>query len=427
MSLIEGIVLSMGFMFYPTGGVEAGIDGYIELRDTETGEVGNLLLQVQGKATERERLQGETEDTFEFTCSDADIAYWTQGTAPVLLIVVALKQGKAYWKSLKEWFSDPEHLKSRKVVFEKLQDEFTRDSKSGLISIGTKVRPGASGPSVRKNEQILSNLLEVQFSPRVFWAPTEHANDKAFGAALREIEKEAPGEWIVRSKSVLSFHRLDQWPWKKLCEWEAMEEFDTEEWSDSDDDDRQRDFVALLNRAIGEFVWPKLYRDRESGVFYFRKPRDRDNLNYAYRSLQNTTTRRVVGRYGKKKKDPTQAAYWRHSAFMHRFIRLAGTWFAEITPTYHFTYDGKNADGYAGERLKKIKEIENNAAVMGQFVMWRDFLATHGTEDLLTKRYPFLSFRAVDPMELDVGVPDALWKSQEIDPSFAIVRICSRR
>jgi hypothetical protein len=54
---------------------------------------------------------------------------------------------------------------------------------------------------------------------------------------------------------------------------------------------------------------------------------------------------------------------------------------------------------------------------MGQFVMWRDFLTTHGAEDLLTKTYPFLSFRAVDVLELDVGVPDDLWKSQESDPS----------
>jgi hypothetical protein len=67
--------------------------------------------------------------------------------------------------------------------------------------------------------------------------------------------------------------------------------------------------------------------------------------------------------------------------------------------------------------LKKIKEIENNAAVMGQFVMWRDFLTTHGAADLLTKRYPFLSFREIESMELDVGVPDDLWKSQETDPS----------
>ena len=60
-------------VFYPTGGVEAGIDGFIELRDEETGTVGNLLLQVQGKATERQRLQGETDDSFEFPCSEDDI------------------------------------------------------------------------------------------------------------------------------------------------------------------------------------------------------------------------------------------------------------------------------------------------------------------------------------------------------------------
>ncbi|GGI31291.1 MULTISPECIES: DUF4365 domain-containing protein [Bradyrhizobium] len=76
--------------------------------------VRNLLLRVQGKATERERLQVETEETFEFACADADIEYWTKGTAPVLLIVVALKTRKAYCKSLKEWFADPERRKSRR-------------------------------------------------------------------------------------------------------------------------------------------------------------------------------------------------------------------------------------------------------------------------------------------------------------------------
>ncbi|MCA1438008.1 DUF4365 domain-containing protein [Bradyrhizobium sp. BRP20] len=416
-SHIQDIVLSMGFMFYQTGGVETGIDGYIELRDAETGEVGNLVLQVQGKATERERLQGDTGETFEFTCTDAEIGYWTQGTAPVLLIFVSLRDKKAYWKSLKEWFSDPERVKSRKVVFRKVEDEFTRASKDTLISIASAVKPGASGPNVRRHEELLANLVGVTFAPRLYWAPTEHATDKAFGTELREIKKDAGSEWIVRSKSVLSFHPLDEWPWNKLCDFGAMEEFDVEEWSDSDDEDRQRDFVALLNRALGEFVRPALYNDRDSGVLYFRKPGDRDILNFAYRSLQNTTTRRVVGNYGRSKKDPTNPSYWRHSGFMHRFVRLAEKWFIEVTPTYHFTYNGQDPDAFAGERLKKIKEIENNAAVMGQFVMWRDFLITYRIGDLLTERYPFLSFAATEPLELDVGVPDDLWKSQEADPS----------
>jgi len=417
MAHIEGVVLSMGFVFYPTGGVEAGIDAFVELRDVETSEVGNLLLQVQGKATEKERLPGETEDVFDWPCSDADIAYWTQGTAPVLLVVVHLKSGKAYWKSINAWFTDPELVKTRKVVFDKKADEFTPEAKAALTAVALSVRPGASGPSVPIHEQLLTNLVGVNFALRLYWAPTEYATDKTFGAALRQMDREAGSEWIVRGKAVLSFHDLDQWPWNQLCESEAMEEFDVDEWSDSADEDRQRDFVALLNRAIGDFVRPELYRDRDSGFFYFRKPRDRDNLNFAYRSLQNTTTRRVVGRYGKKRKDPTQASYWRHSAFAHRFVRLGGKWFLEVTPTYHFTHNGRDTDSWAAERLKKIKELENNAAVMGQFVMWRDFLITHGTGDLLTKRYPFLSFIEIDPLELEVGVPDALWKSQEADPS----------
>ena len=59
-----------------------------------------------------------------------------------------------------------------------------------------------------------------------------------------------------------------------MCDAGAMEAFDVEEWSESDDEDRQRDFVAVLNRTIGEFVTPVLYHDHNSGVFYFRKPQD---------------------------------------------------------------------------------------------------------------------------------------------------------
>jgi Domain of unknown function (DUF4365) len=416
MAHIESVVLAMGYMFYPTGGVEAGIDGFLELRDAETGEVGNLLLQLQGKATDKDRLPGETDLSFDWPCSEADIQYWTQGTAPVLLVVVHLKSGKAYWKSLKAWFDDPERLAARKVVFDKTADLFSAGAKPAITAVALMARPGASSPSVRLHEDLLTNLVAIDVAPRLYWAPTEHGSDKSFGAALRELHPDAGSEWIVRSKSVLSFHDLDHWPWNKLCEAGGIEEFETVEWAESDDEDRQRDLVALLNRAIGEFVRPALFRDRDSGVFYFRKPRDRDDLNYAYRSLQNTTTRRVVGRYGKKKKDPTKASYWRHSAFLHRFIRLGGQWYLEVTPTYHFTHNGRDPDSWAGDRLKKIKELENNAAVMGQFVMWRDFLQTHGKGDLLKTPYPFLSFAPLEGLELDVGVPDNLWKSQEAEP-----------
>ena len=416
MAHIEGVVLSMGLMFYPTGGVEAGIDGFIELRDEATGAVGNLLLQVQGKSTERQRLQAETDDSFEFPCSEADIGYWMQGTAPVLFIVVLPQKGVAYWKSIKDWFSDPDRLKARKIVFDKRADLFDRSAKPALLALGLSTAPGATAPSARIEEQLLVNLVGVSFAKTLYWAPTSHANDKSFGAALRALDPKAGSEWIVRGKAVLSFRNLDTWPWNKLCESEAMEEFGSNEWSDSGDDDRQRDFVALLNRAIGEFVRPALWHDRDNGTHFFPKPKERDKVKYAYKSLKSFVPRDVVKRYGKRRDDPTQAAYWRHSAFLHRFVRLDGCWYAEITPTYHFTRDGYKPDSWGGDRLKKIKELENNAAVMGQFVMWRYFLTHHGATDLYTEGYPYLAFAPLEALSLGVGVPDALWKSQEANP-----------
>ncbi|MCP4308835.1 MAG: DUF4365 domain-containing protein [bacterium] len=414
---IRQVVLSMGWMFYETGGVEAGIDGFIELRDETTGAVGNLVLQVQGKATERERLQAETEQTFEFPCTKEDITYWMQGTAPVLLLLVRPEEGLAYWKSIKDWFSDTEHLKARKVVFDKAGDAFTRDAKPAIAAVALSASPGASSPSVRTSEELLANLVRIGFAPTLYWAPTDYPTDKAFGAALRDLDPKAASEWIVRSKSVLSFHNLDSWPWNQLCESAAMEEFGSDEWAYGDDEDRQRNFVALLNRAMSEFVRPDLWRDRDHGTFFFAKPKKRNRLRYAYQSLKSFVPRDVVKRYGKRRDNPTQPSYWRHSAFLHRFVRLGSEWYAEVTPTYHFTRDGYHADAWAGERLKKIKEFENNAAVMGQFVMWRSFLTTHGAADLYSDRYPFLSFSIIEPFVLDVGVPDELWKSQEVNPN----------
>ena len=113
-------------------------------------------------------------------------------------------------------------------------------------------------------------------------------------------------------------------------------------------------------------------------------------------------------------KDPAkETAYFRHSAFIARFQRFANDWYLEITPTYHFTSDGYREDRFAGEHLKKIKELENNGAVMGQFVMWRFYLMDRTSSDMFAGEYPFLKFGLAKDFSVEWGVPDKLWQSQE--------------
>ena len=58
-ALVYSRIVEMGYLWYPSGGVEAGIDGRMEVRN-EDGEVTNLIVSVQSKATDGD-FEGETD------------------------------------------------------------------------------------------------------------------------------------------------------------------------------------------------------------------------------------------------------------------------------------------------------------------------------------------------------------------------------
>src|SRR5687768_15340096 len=84
-ALIEDVVLQMGCVWYPTGGLEAGIDGFIEFTNPNTREALNAHVAVQSRAT-KEEFAAETPTSFEYLCSEKDLAYWLTGNQPVVFI-----------------------------------------------------------------------------------------------------------------------------------------------------------------------------------------------------------------------------------------------------------------------------------------------------------------------------------------------------
>jgi len=95
-NFVERILLNMGFVLHTTNSLEAGIDGFIELRDRTTGAASNFLIAVQIKATQQDFLK-ETPSTFEWVCTRRDLDYSLQGNAPVVLIVVRPRTDEEYW------------------------------------------------------------------------------------------------------------------------------------------------------------------------------------------------------------------------------------------------------------------------------------------------------------------------------------------
>jgi hypothetical protein len=217
-----------------------------------------------------------------------------------------------------------------------------------------------------------------------------------------------------------SFHDLSARPWTEVTDPGSLESHDTEEWAQTDDPVRQRQFVQLLRTCLKE----KLYRkgvkfSREAGYYYFRASQDRSNIEYAYSSREHKTSRAVFKGYPKKS-DHTQMSYYRHSAFEGRFVRYGGTWFLQITPTYHFTRDGERLSRYAPDLLSGIKRLENNQAVHGQVVMWAHILTARSLFDTGPE---FLDFAALQRFDLGVGLDDDAWLKREETDKLAAFQV----
>lgn len=89
-SLPERRILEMGFLWYPSGGVEAGIDGRLEIRN-EDSVVTNCIVSVQSKATDG-AFEGETDSELTFTCSERDPRYCSRETFRLSRCILGLEQ-----------------------------------------------------------------------------------------------------------------------------------------------------------------------------------------------------------------------------------------------------------------------------------------------------------------------------------------------
>jgi tetratricopeptide (TPR) repeat protein len=147
-ALIHTRVTEMGFLFHPRR-VDHGIDGHIDLVDPSSGEVLNLVLLVQSKASTLP-FTAETETSFRYTCHERDLNYWLRGNAPVILVLSHPEQDEAWWVDVRAEFADPRRRAARIVTVDKRRQVFDASAASELLrraaprnaELEVEVRPG---------------------------------------------------------------------------------------------------------------------------------------------------------------------------------------------------------------------------------------------------------------------------------------------
>ncbi len=414
-NLIATIVAELGYLWTPTSGhADAGIDGYIEIRKTDTGEATNFILQVQSKATAGE-WENETDGAFVFRCDERDLTYWLQGNAPVVLVVSRPKTNEAYWISIKDYFRDLEARKSKKINFDKKKNIFNASAATALVDRAMPRDAGVYLAPPPKQETLYSNLLPVgRYARDLFMAQTKHRKPQEIWSVFKDLGIRVGGEWFLKDGKIFSFHDLTQEPWPKLCDRGTVEKFQTDEWALANDQEKKNDFVRLLGLALKGFLGQKAvwYQQPRNGIgfYYFAPTKDLSPRVVHWKRIKQSE--RTVFQAYPSKKDPTRIAYYRHLAFEPGFRRFGGTWFLEITPTYHFTADGKIASKFRESYLSGIKRIEKHVAVAGNVFFWAHFL----TEcELFSKTSPFITFAELLEFPVDFGIRDDDWVAKAED------------
>lgn len=407
-NFIENVVLGMDSRWTPSGPNEVGIDGYIELFDPSSHEPLGLTVAVQSKVVSS--IAG-TNPTFDYWCDVNDLEYWLRGNTPVILVVSSPVSNEGYWIWVQDYFKDWSPAASTRVAFVKALHRFSQDSFRQLAAIAAPRQGLYLAPS-RRTEILHTNLLALDgFSPRVFVASTECRSPREIWALLNESKSEPRSGWVLWEKKVISFDDLGEAPWSSVCDRGTVEGFATAEWSDSIDPQRQHLFVYLLNQTLrvqlgsGARYWPEEDCFAIAGLPH----------KLSYRSLRRSSKLSVVSGFTSKAADGREFYHQRHLAFRGQFRFLDGHWYLEITPTYRFTRDGFALDRFHEGRLRGIKRIEGNRAVLSSVLFWADYLRPR--QGLFAGKEPPLRFGNLLTFPLSVGIDDQSWLSY--DPSFA--------
>ena len=413
-NLVERIVLEMRYAWRPILLFDLGIDGEIEICDPKTGEATNLILRVQVKAT-GQAFPRETADSFEYICDRRDLDYWLRGNAPVILIVCRPDTSEAYWISVKDYFNDPATLKASRISFSKRLNKFDPSCALTLKQLALPKDSGIYFSPFPKTEKLYSNLLRVSsFASDLYLADTSYRKPEDVWAVFKTAGAKAGAEWVLSGKKIISFRDLHEPPFDGICDLGTCETFNTKEWAYSQDSGRQKDFVRLLNLCLKERarllgLW--LFKDDKRRYLYFPATRSLNTRRVQYQSKTKRVSREVFKQY-RRKSDPSQATYCRHLAFKGYFVRLNDAWYLELTPTYHFTSNGKDTDRFRAERLQGIKRLERNPAVFGQVLFWADYLRRQ-TCGLFSSEYPFLTFGNLAALDIEASIPDEIWYQGE--------------
>ncbi|MGB3626200.1 MAG: DUF4365 domain-containing protein, partial [Henriciella sp.] len=414
---VKKIALEMGFIYETRGRLEAGIDGFIELRDSSSGASLGKILGVQVKSTSQGIYTRETDRDFEYLIKPDDLWYWKQSNIPVIIIFWRQCDRSTYWKHVPDTLAGDE----RRLRIDKQADVFNAKcvDRLGALTVDRRT-PGVFVPPLNEGETVVTNLLRIRMPNEIFIATSPFGSGRDAVAELVK-QDDTRHDWVIRKRRFVSFFDPRSYGTRAIVDEDQVEAVDADLFVLNEDLDDTNDTIDLLRRTVEAQLADELRYARKERLFYFKATAQNAARKYAYMASTNQTSAMVVSVYPEKSRSANRG-YVRHHAANFRFERLGQEWFIVIDPSFYFTRNGYEPHRYADVLLSGKKRLERNAAVRGQVIMWQHLLLSSGEPNSglfaqSEENVPRLRFEHLPVLELSRAVPESSWN--RTDPRAA--------
>ena len=227
---------------------------------------------------------------------------------------------------------------------------------------------------------------------------------------LNGVETDA---WVFHDNRLFSFDDIEQCGLSSIVEQGSVERLEASDLAESSELDNINIFKQLLSAEAQEELKARSVRMHAHDGFFFFCPTQEGQLSRKESWVGKKAAIRRVYDVKFQRKDPTKVAHHQHLSFTLSFTKPAETWYAQIVPSWYYSYNGYIRSNWHEDLLSQQKRLEHNSSVRNLVRFLAYFLSSTDSE-----REGGLRFQAL--LEFNVAEND---EAEPVDDDDAVVAL----
>ena len=281
-----------------------------------------------------------------------------------------------------------------------------------------------SSESVAAPTAITSNLQQIRLPEAVYVAELTIDDEKVIAQAKKKLDYKGKTRsrksvvkmalllngvetdaWVCHDNKLFSFRDIERCGLISVVDEGSVERLGVSDLANSPELDNVNILKQLLSAETREQLKQHHVRMHSRDGFFFFGPTEEGQLERKESWVGKKTAIRRVYEVKYQKKDPTKVAHHRHFAFDLTFTKMDDAWYAQIVPSWYYSYDGYRRSNWHDDLLSQQKRLEHNSTVrnMVRFVAY--FLSGANKSEDKDDGLRFLSLVEFNVKEADEAEP----------------------